>query len=196
MEAEDRETITLKNLRESANLTQPELSRRMGVGIRIIGDWERGEAIPRFDRVIALARELGVPLKTLARCMGLDVAKIPDDLQALSVLHLSTEVKKPESLKQASCIREENSQEKEKSPLRLLREQAGLTRPQVKQHIGVSERMQADWESGKSMPTVENVAALANLYQVSLKTMFELLGLDVTKIPDDLSSRSRGRSDK
>ena len=35
----------------------------------------------------------------------------------------------------------------------------GLTRPQVKQHIGVSERMQADWESGKSMPTVENVAA-------------------------------------
>ena len=80
MEAEDQETITLKNLRESANLTQPELSRRMGVGIRIIGDWERGESIPRFDRVIALARELGVPLKTLARCMGLDVAQIPDDL--------------------------------------------------------------------------------------------------------------------
>ena len=195
MESEDRETITLKNLRESANLTQPELSRRMGVGIRIIGDWERGEAIPRFDRVIALARELGVPLKTLARCMGLDVAKIPDDLQALSVLHLSTEFKKIEIVKEASCIKEENSQEKEKSPLRLLREQAGLTRPQVKQHIGVSERMQADWESGKSMPTVENVAALANLYQVSLKTMFELLGLDVTKIPDDLPLRSRGRSD-
>ena len=63
---------------------------------------------------------------------------------------------------------EEDLQEKEKSPLRLLREQAGLTRPQVKQHIGVSERMQADWESGKSMPTVENVAALANLYQVSV----------------------------
>src|SRR4028119_1632567 len=80
MEAKDQETITLKNLRESANLTQPELSRRMGVGIRIIGDWERGESIPRFDRAIALARELGVPLKTLARCMGLDVAKIPDDL--------------------------------------------------------------------------------------------------------------------
>jgi transcriptional regulator with XRE-family HTH domain len=98
-------------------------------------------------------------------------------------------------MKQAACIMEENSPEKEKSPLRLLREQAGLTRPQVKQHIGVSERMQADWESGKSMPTVENVAALANLYQVSLKTMFELLGLDVTKIPDDLPSRSQGRSD-
>ncbi|MEG3863281.1 helix-turn-helix domain-containing protein [Microcoleus sp. herbarium12] len=90
---------------------------------------------------------------------------------------------------------EENSPEKEKSPLRLLRERAGLTRPQVKQHIGVSERMQADWESGKSMPTVENVAALANLYQVSLKTMFELLGLDVTKIPDDLPSREPSPKD-
>ncbi len=97
-------------------------------------------------------------------------------------------------MKQTSCTVEENLQEKEKSPLRLLREQAGLTRPQVKQHIGVSERMQADWESGKSMPTVENVAALANLYQVSLKTMFELLGLDVTKIPDDLPSRSPHRT--
>jgi transcriptional regulator with XRE-family HTH domain len=84
MEAKDQETITLKNLRESANLTQPELSRRMGVGIRIIGDWERGESIPRFDRAIALARELGVPLKTLARCMGLDVTNIPDDLPTLA----------------------------------------------------------------------------------------------------------------
>ena len=98
-------------------------------------------------------------------------------------------------MKQTSCTVEENLPEKEKSPLRLLREQAGLTRPQVKQHIGVSERMQADWESGKSMPTVENVAALANLYQVSLKTMFELLGLDVTKIPDDLPSREPSSND-
>ena len=98
-------------------------------------------------------------------------------------------------MKQTSCTVEENLQEKEKSPLRLLREQAGLTRPQVKQHIGVSERMQADWESGKSMPTVENVAALANLYQVSLKTMFEVLGLDVTKIPDDLPSLAPSSND-
>ena len=90
---------------------------------------------------------------------------------------------------------EEDLQDKEKSQLRLLREQAGLTRPQVKQHIGASERMQADWESGKSMPTVENVAALANLYQVSLKTMFEVLGLDVTKIPDDLPSLAPSSND-
>ena len=67
------EQPTLKSLRERANLTQPELSRRMNVGIRIIGDWERGESIPRFDRAVALARELGVSLKVLAKSMGIDV---------------------------------------------------------------------------------------------------------------------------
>ena len=70
---------TLKTLRESASLTQPELSRRMNVGIRIIGDWERGEALPRFDRAVSLARELGVSLKTLAKSMRIDVAGIPDE---------------------------------------------------------------------------------------------------------------------
>lgn len=74
-----QETATLKTLRECANLTQPELSRRMGVGIRIIGDWERGEAIPRFDRAISLAKELGVSLKTIAKSFGLDIEGIPND---------------------------------------------------------------------------------------------------------------------
>ncbi|MBE9164192.1 MULTISPECIES: helix-turn-helix transcriptional regulator [Microcoleaceae] len=76
---EERNVPTLKSLRESANLTQPELSRRMGVGIRIIGDWERGESIPRFDRAILLAKELGIPLKTLARSFGLNVESVPND---------------------------------------------------------------------------------------------------------------------
>lgn len=70
---------TLKSLREAAGLTQPELSRRLGVGIRIIGDWERGVSIPRFDRAADLARELGISLKTLARAMRIDVTDIPSD---------------------------------------------------------------------------------------------------------------------
>lgn len=79
MDAHNQERLTLKLLREKANLTQPELSRRMDVGIRIIGDWERGQSVPRFDRAIALARELGVSLKTLAKAMKLDVTDIPND---------------------------------------------------------------------------------------------------------------------
>ncbi len=70
---------TLKTLRESAGLTQPELSRRINAGIRTIGDWERGVYAPSFDRAIALARELGVSLKTLAKSMKMDVSGVPDE---------------------------------------------------------------------------------------------------------------------
>lgn len=70
---------TLKNLLEASELTEPELSQKMGVGIRIISDWKAGRKMPRFDNAISLARELGVSLKTLARAMNLDVSEIPDD---------------------------------------------------------------------------------------------------------------------
>ncbi len=70
---------TLKALRERANLTQPELSNRIGVGIRIISDWESGRKVPRFDNAVALARELGVSLKVLAKAMQINVEGVPDD---------------------------------------------------------------------------------------------------------------------
>ncbi len=79
MNPNSHETPTLKTLREGADLTQPQLSQRMGVGIRIIGDWESGKKIPRFDNAVALARELGVSLKTLAKAFRIDVEGIPDD---------------------------------------------------------------------------------------------------------------------
>lgn len=79
MTEENQEQPTLKALREAANLTQPELSRRMNVGIRIIGHWESGSKVPRFDNAIALASELGFSLKTLAKSMHLDVSKVPND---------------------------------------------------------------------------------------------------------------------
>ena len=69
----------MKSLRESAELTQPELSRRMNVGIRIIGYWESGSKVPSFDRAVSLARELGVSLKTLAKSMKMDVSGVPDE---------------------------------------------------------------------------------------------------------------------
>ena len=71
--------VTLKALRESAGLTQPQLSQRLNCGIRIISHWENGTKLPRFDNAIALARELNVPLKTLAKAMHMDIEGIPDD---------------------------------------------------------------------------------------------------------------------
>ncbi len=70
---------TLKKLRERVNLTQSELSDRIGVGIRIIGDWESGRKLPRFDNAVALARELGISLKVLAKAMQINVEGVPDD---------------------------------------------------------------------------------------------------------------------
>lgn len=69
--------------------------------------------------------------------------------------------------------------------MRVLREELGYTRPQVKAIIGVSERRQADWESGEALPSLENAVALARLYKVSLKTLCKAVGLDVSDIPND-----------
>jgi len=54
----------LRRLRESAKLTRSELGRRIGVSERQIYDWENGIKLPRIDRAVALARELGVSLQT------------------------------------------------------------------------------------------------------------------------------------
>lgn len=78
-EKEALQEPTLKTLRDSAGLTQPELSRRLNVNTRAVAAWERGEYVPGFDRAIALAKELGVSLKTLAKAMRLDVSGLPDD---------------------------------------------------------------------------------------------------------------------
>lgn len=90
-----------------------------------------------------------------------------------------------ETSEQHSQKQQEQKQEGRKTLIRTLREQKGLTRPQVRDTIGVSERRQADWENGSAKPDLENLAALARFYGVSLKTILEGLGIDVSGIPDD-----------
>lgn len=43
----------IKAARERAHLTQAELATRIGVGLRTIGNWERGETVPK-NRMAAL----------------------------------------------------------------------------------------------------------------------------------------------
>ncbi|MUG94780.1 helix-turn-helix domain-containing protein [Scytonema sp. UIC 10036] len=66
-------------MRERLDLTQEELSRRLNLSFPTIGDWETGKKIPRLDNAVALARELGISLKTLARAFQLNVKGIPDE---------------------------------------------------------------------------------------------------------------------
>jgi transcriptional regulator with XRE-family HTH domain len=67
----------LRLLREAAELTRTELGRRIGVTERQIYDWENGIKLPRVDRAVALARELGVSIETVCRALGIDVTGLP-----------------------------------------------------------------------------------------------------------------------
>ena len=64
---------------EAAELTRTELERRIGVSERQNNDWENGIKLPRIDRAVALARELGVPLQTVCRALGIDVTGVLED---------------------------------------------------------------------------------------------------------------------
>jgi transcriptional regulator with XRE-family HTH domain len=73
------EEITLKALRENLGLTQGELGNRLGLSYRTIAEWEAGRQIPRLDNAIALAKELGVSIITLAKALRIDVSGLPDE---------------------------------------------------------------------------------------------------------------------
>ncbi|HEY9862908.1 MAG TPA: helix-turn-helix transcriptional regulator [Candidatus Obscuribacterales bacterium] len=70
---------TLRSLREGKELSRPALGRRINVSDGAIQAWEEGKKVPRFDNALALAKELGVSLKVLAKSMNLNTVDIPDD---------------------------------------------------------------------------------------------------------------------
>ncbi len=69
----------LRTLRKEANLTQEELAKMLGVSRNNIASYEAGKYYPQFDRAVAMARALNVPLKVLAKAMQIDVNGVPND---------------------------------------------------------------------------------------------------------------------
>lgn len=45
----------IKAARERAHMTQQELAEKVGVGLRTVGNWERGESVPK-NRMAAIER--------------------------------------------------------------------------------------------------------------------------------------------
>ncbi|HAX75966.1 MAG TPA: XRE family transcriptional regulator [Cyanobacteria bacterium UBA11372] len=80
LESQNQREPTLKELRESLKLSQEDLGRRINLSYRTIAEWEGGRKVPRFDNAIALARELGIPLKDLAKSLRLEVEGLIDDV--------------------------------------------------------------------------------------------------------------------
>lgn len=69
------------------------------------------------------------------------------------------------------------------------REASGLTQKYVALTLGVKGPSVSNWESGKTTPTTENVAALAKLYNVSVDY---LLGRDEEQ-PKSMEDSERQR---
>ena len=52
--------------------------------------------------------------------------------------------------------------------IQYLRQKQGMTQEGLAQEIGVSRQTVAKWESGDSLPDIENLSALAKLFNVTL----------------------------
>ncbi|BAU65671.1 hypothetical protein STA3757_30600 [Stanieria sp. NIES-3757] len=79
----------------------------------------------------------------------------------------------------------QNQTKKKESPLKTLREAAGLTQPELSQKLHCGIRIISHWENGTKIPRFDNAIALARELNVSLKTLAQAIGLDVSDIPDD-----------
>ena len=90
--SDDQEPETLKTLRQNLQLTQEELSRRLDLSFRTVGDWETGKKLPRFDNAATLSRELGVCLRTLAKAMHINVAGVPGDYDLIDLKRIASEL--------------------------------------------------------------------------------------------------------
>lgn len=69
----------LKTLIESAGYTQKAFAKDLGLSLSAVTFYIAGEKLPRVDRFMEMASLLGVSPKALARSMGIDVSKVPDD---------------------------------------------------------------------------------------------------------------------
>ena len=55
--------------------------------------------------------------------------------------------------------------------LKLFRKQNGYTQEQVAEKLGVSRQAVAKWERGESLPDIENVIALADMYEITVDSL-------------------------
>lgn len=64
--------------------------------------------------------------------------------------------------------------------LKLFRKQNGFTQEHVAEKLGVSRQAVAKWERGESVPDIENVIALADMYEVTVDSLVR----NMTSLPD------------
>lgn len=55
--------------------------------------------------------------------------------------------------------------------LKLFRKQHGYTQEQIAEKLGVSRQAVAKWERGDCLPDIENVIALADIYEITIDSL-------------------------
>lgn len=65
--------------------------------------------------------------------------------------------------------------------LKLLRKQYGYTQEQIAEKLGVSRQTIAKWERGECLPDIENVIALADIYEVTIDSLVRNMAADSSK---------------
>lgn len=55
--------------------------------------------------------------------------------------------------------------------LKLLRKQHGLTQEAVAEKLGVSRQAVAKWERGECLPDIDNVIAIADMYEITVDSL-------------------------
>lgn len=81
---------------------------------------------------------------------------------------------------------------KGKSILKERREALGKSQTEVAVEIGISERAYRNIENGLSIPGLDTAVAIASVIQVPLRVICESVGLDVSKIPLDPITETKG----
>lgn len=55
--------------------------------------------------------------------------------------------------------------------LKLFRKKFGFTQEQIAERLGVSRQAVAKWERGDSLPDIDNIIALADIYEVTIDSL-------------------------
>lgn len=70
---------TLRKIREEHGYSQEQLAGRIGITKNAYAHYEAGKAEPKLSNFLKIAKELKIPLKSLAKSMGYDISEIPDE---------------------------------------------------------------------------------------------------------------------
>jgi y4mF family transcriptional regulator len=85
----------IKEKRHQANLTQPDLADKAGVGLRFIREMEQGKQTLRMDKVNHVLKLFGYQLGPVEMACGYDLQPEPGKFEGFgSDIELSKEIKK------------------------------------------------------------------------------------------------------